>query len=263
MAAVASSTAAAAAKDKSQQQVESLSMLSPFDIALVYDKDGQTCGHRLAFEELLDRCRSHASHGAVTCPTCELAIAMVRDEAALDPASQTVTLKHGRLTYELTLPDEGAKPNSHASSWLHMGSSSGASAPKTVQARIAQALGLNAADMKILHKGKVLFPSPTNRSEEEINELLLSHSQPLHGKPQLLVMGTSEKDQLPKHGTSQHAAAGLWSKFMTFSQRVIVATLHVSISIVLSILQKIYDFAMPLLKRNEEQQPASASRRRD
>jgi hypothetical protein len=97
-------------------------------------------------------------------------------------------------------------------------------------------------------------------SEEKVSDLLFSLHEPIHGKPQLLVMGTIEENQLPKPNSMQHNG-GLWSQLMGFSQRVIVSALNFSVSIVLNILKGVYDFAIPLLKRNEE--PSDASRRWD
>ena len=160
--------AAVSARTKTESvnwNMDSQSSTSLLDVALVFDKDSNSCGHRLSLSQLIvDRIvgpSTQQQHGAATCPVCELPITLVRDEAALDPASQTVTFKYGKLTYELTVPDETSESHHDQSSptfwFLPFASSTDKTTHfNTVQARIAHALGLNMSDMKV----RVLSSSP-------------------------------------------------------------------------------------------------------
>ena len=141
------------------------SSTSLLDVAFVYDKDSNSCDHKVSLSSLVgNRNRQSTQHGPATCPVCKLPIALVRDQAALDPASQTVSFKYGKLTYELSLPDEASESNHKSSStlWL-LPFASTKKTPNTVQARIAHALGLNMSDMKVRACHWELFEYPACR----------------------------------------------------------------------------------------------------
>ena len=97
----------------------------------------------------------------------------------------------------------------------------------------------------------MLYPSSVAASsEQDVSDVLFQHHEPLHGKPQLLVMGTVEAYQLPKQAPPNQG--GLWNQLLGLSQSIVVSTLNFTVSVLVNILQGVYNLAIPLLKRNGE-----------
>jgi hypothetical protein len=135
---------------------------SLLDLAAVFDKESTSCGHTLPLKPLIDRIHetessTHTSSSSTlhTCPFCGHSIAIVRDKAALDPASETVCVKYGKLIYELTvststLPTLLFSKEERPSWWTIFNANEANSAQSTTaQARIAQVLGLQQNEMKV------------------------------------------------------------------------------------------------------------------
>lgn len=125
-------------------QVANDSPCSLLEVATVWDKNNSsTCGHTLPLDKLMDRI--HAD--CLTCPVCQQSFAIVRDGAVGNPSYPTVTLKYGKLIYEVSLPS--SKKGNNNSWWLFSLGSSHDDKEETAQARIAHVLGLQLNEMKV------------------------------------------------------------------------------------------------------------------
>lgn len=139
----------------------------------------------------------------------------------------------------------------------------------TAQGRVSRALGLNS--MKILCKGKVIFPAPSSskdgpeadpdaatasakqKAQEALSEKIMNLSKASGGKVVLLVMGTLKGQELKELKAGSHpsareqstSTASSWLGFaFQLGQNLVLTTL----SIVQSFLKSIYSsFIQPLL----------------
>jgi hypothetical protein len=98
-------------------------------------------------------------------------------------------------------------------------------------------------------------------SEHAVSQELLQLKS-LHGKPQLLVLGTVASQRLQTDREKQHQQQGLWSQLLSLSQRLIVATLTYSVSILVNLWNKVYDTAAVLIKGHGGGEAVPATRQR-
>lgn len=174
-------------------------MDNPLVIGTVFDSllsDNNKCGHRLLLSPLtqyLDG--SHPSKRGSTCPVCEAPIILVTDalSAAADvndcdnnDNNNKVFFKYGKQYFRLTVVSD-------ARSWFFN--------PKMfAQQRIANVFHMEG--LKILCKGKVVYPDLT-RTEEQISQRLLEISAADKSKKaSLVVMGTRVGQGLQRQQTS-------------------------------------------------------------
>uniref|UniRef100_A0A7S2XNP6 Uncharacterized protein n=2 Tax=Attheya septentrionalis TaxID=420275 RepID=A0A7S2XNP6_9STRA len=172
----------------------------------------QECGHRCTLMSLVDYLNEplnlssnrivpttaqNTSTTSRMCPVCgEAPIVSVYDGMAAKSLSGETSLpivafRYGKQMYRLTVPSN----DTNTSSWRNriVSGSSNSSRPCTAQDRIAHVLGMRLSNnLKILHKGKVLYPDPKSSSEDVSEHLMdISKSDRLKKvKPSLVVMGT-------------------------------------------------------------------------
>ena len=173
----------------------------PFETAILYDsfQNPVKCAHAVPLDNMVRRLYERKS--SPTCPCCQRSVAFIVDGCVEKKNYQTVTFKHGKQIYRLSVPPSPEwqrmvqhrelqswweKPVRFALSFLP-----NAAAPLefTAQARIAQVLGLDLQQgTKILSKGKIVFPS-TNLPDE-VSRQLLDDDDDNKTTPKWLVMGT-------------------------------------------------------------------------
>jgi hypothetical protein len=166
--------------------------VDPFQTAILYNsfplqKDFQ-CGHAVPLIRMVQRLQQK---GAASCPHCAAPVAYIVDSCSKDGNYARVTFKHGKQVYRLSVHDPPPV-------WLRLVSTLLYRQQPTAQVRIAQVLGLDGSNcMKILYKGKILYPSK-NCDEFKMSQLLLDASNDNSDSsrtPQhlLLVMGTPQE----------------------------------------------------------------------
>lgn len=175
----------------------------------------QECGHRCTLMSLVDylnepinmstnriaptitTAQHHTTTASRICPVCgEAPIVSVYDGMAAkslvgETSLPIVAFRYGKQMYRLTVPFNDTNTSSWRNRIVSGGSSS--SSPCTAQDRIAQVLGMRLSNnLKILHKGKVLYPDPKSSLKDVSEHLLdISKSDGLKKvKPSLVVMGT-------------------------------------------------------------------------
>jgi hypothetical protein len=164
----------------------------PLDVGVVFDgladnnNSNNKCGHRLALSPLtqyLDG--THATRRGSTCPVCQTPVVLVADGASLNTTTtsnnKVVFFKYGKQYFRLTVA-----PN--ARSWFFFTQKS------LAQERIANVFQMKG--LKIICKGKVIFPDPT-RTNEAISQRLIELSTT--AKASLVVMGTRVGRELQDH----------------------------------------------------------------
>jgi hypothetical protein len=157
-------------------------VVHPLDVGIVFsgigDGTNNNCGHRLKLSKLTLYLDEH-HHGTTPqqpqqcpCPICQTPIGLVIDGVVAAAASnaETIYFKYGKLYYRLSMDNR---------SWF---TTNGGLA----QRRIANVLHMKS--LKILHKGKVLYPN-SKKTNDEISQQLLDLSS-TDTKPHLVVMGT-------------------------------------------------------------------------
>jgi hypothetical protein len=212
--------------------VEASDWDDPLDTAVLYkDTTGASsgCGHALQWNatKLIT---------LKNCPICQEPVTLICDGSTAiatgdDAHASCITFKYGKQIYRLSVEksssskeskEEASKSTTSSSFWESISSfvwkSHNSNKPNinptmstvvTAQHRIAQALGL--VGLKVLHKGKVLYPDPQNKSSpypedaEEISLRLLdlseidwnsNHIHQAKRKASLVVMGTLQGHEL-------------------------------------------------------------------
>jgi hypothetical protein len=167
-------------ESKGEEQWLASNMDRPLGVGVVFDGLNHTadnkCGHRLALSPLtqyLDG--THPTKRGSACPVCQTPVVLVADGASLNTSNsnQVVFFKYGKQYFRLTVAPE-------TRSWLFFSQKSFA------QQRIADVFEMKG--LKILCKGKVIFPDAT-KSDEEVSQRLLELSAS-KTKASLVVMGT-------------------------------------------------------------------------
>jgi hypothetical protein len=169
--------------------------VDPFQTAILYNsfplqKDFQ-CGHAVPLGRMVQRLQQK---GAASCPHCAAPVAYIVDSCSKDGNYARVTFKYGKQAYRLSVHDPPPI-------WLRLVSTLLYRQQPTAQVRIAQVLGLDGSNgMKILYKGKIIYPSK-NCDEYKMSQLLLDASNdsnddsPKAPQHLLLVMGTPQVQQ--------------------------------------------------------------------
>lgn len=163
------------------------------------------CGHWAPLSEMVDQ--MHRQGFSLECPHCGEAVSFISDSGVTNknPQDETVTFKFGKVVYSLSVPG-GA--NSTPMGWVEriLRRFCIRQYRTTAQARIADALGLDAKSMKILSKGKIVFASlkeSDNFQNFKISQTLTDHVSEDNGlaarntTPRLLVMGTPRSPKAP------------------------------------------------------------------
>ncbi len=191
----------------------------PLDVGIVLDGlSSSNCGHRFKLEKLsqyltLD-CYS-SIHNAIdhkqstlktgvgsTCPICHAPIVLVEDGVANTNNNSNDSIlffKYGKHYYRLSLDSTRGW---WWRSWLYYGSNnSNSSSNNSILAQRRISNVLHVKSLRILSKGKVVYPDAT-KSEQELSRMLLSLSQialdkKSNHKPSLVVMGTRIGHELP------------------------------------------------------------------
>ncbi len=187
--------------------------LHPWDVALVYDSLARkTCGHTITWDRFQNIPQK--------CPFCDSPVIMVCDKLVGISQENFVLFKYNKQTFMLSL--------NHAKrrAWWDMREC-------TAQERIAYALGMNEANglkvrggqqslcligwtrvgiyshllthVKVLCKGKVLYPNVNQTSTDISNQLIEISENDVenhHKKASLVVMGTRQGQGLhePREG---------------------------------------------------------------
>jgi hypothetical protein len=160
--------------------------LHPWDVALVYDSLARkTCGHTITWDRFQNIPQK--------CPFCDSPVIMVCDKLVGISQENFVLFKYNKQTFMLSL--------NHAKrrAWWDMREC-------TAQERIAYALGMNEANgLKVLCKGKVLYPNVNHTSTDISNQLIEISENDVenhHKKASLVVMGTRQGQGLhePREG---------------------------------------------------------------
>lgn len=120
-----------------------------------------------------------------TCPVCQTPVALVVDGLAYDNKDDTVFFKYSKHQYQLTVTDN------RFSLWRYLSFRS----RHLAQDRISKLLHIK--DLRILCKGKVIYPD-LSKTEEDLSQLLLdlSASSVQNKKAPLVVMGTRAGQEL-------------------------------------------------------------------
>ena len=144
------------------------------------------CGHRLRLSHLINYLGQSPASGSSSvattslCPICQAPIVWVVDGVAAtttndshaSPEPTTICFKYGKQFY---------KVSTDTRSWFRTG--------RLSQHRIATVLSIHMKSLKIISKGKVIYPDST-KSEEELSQIILMTSARDKSKPSLVVMGT-------------------------------------------------------------------------
>jgi hypothetical protein len=207
-----------AAFDSIQRGTESETWLAPImehplDVGIVFDGNYDSryrsdscnttgtrsvnCGHRLRLSKLMNYMGQSASVSgsgsaattSLLCPVCQAPIVWVVDGIAVatrtndshtdtSPEAQMICFKYGKQFYRL----------SHDTRfWFRTG--------RLSQSRIATVLNIHRKSLKIISKGKVIYPDHT-KSEQELSQTILTISALDKSKPSLVVMGTRVGSEL-------------------------------------------------------------------
>ena len=184
-------TAASSSRDSPQQPQD------PLQTAVLYEsikkkqqQQAGGCGHTVPLDRFVVR------HKA-SCPVCDAPVYYVQD-GGTSLTSRTVCFKYGKIVYRLSVPQkEDSQQNNKQQRpwWMFWGGDGGhdgdgntknsprpfssetaAATTTTAQGRIMSVLGMAHGGMKILCKGKVLYPLPsyTTEADREIQEQELS-----------------------------------------------------------------------------------------
>lgn len=200
-------------------------MDNPLDVGIVLDGlSSSNCGHQFKLAKLIQYltidCHNSSHHNTTdktnnestlktgtgsTCPICHAPIVVVEDGLAHnnDKCNNNDSLlffKYGKHYYRLCLDNNS---RNRWQSWWYGSNYNNSLA----QRRIADVLHVKS--LRILCKGKVVYPDAT-KSEVELSRMLLTMSQhPLdkkannnNQKPSLVVMGTRIGHELPLVKTS-------------------------------------------------------------
>ena len=138
--------------------------------------------------------RSLESRERTTCPICDEPIALVCDGLVAqslspdggiqeddDMKNKIITFKYGKQVYRLSIEQNPPSENMNVIGWAltflwPFASGGGNQQVTTAQQRMAKALGMNVErGIKILHKGKVLYPSPSTPMNSESSMMELSN----------------------------------------------------------------------------------------
>lgn len=141
----------------------------PLDCARLYEsiKHSEKCGHEVSLDQMVHRLVQERHYA---CPICDAPI------TGLVQADAKIYFKYGKVLYRLAMP--------HKPWWNILDNTS-----HLAQCRIQDVLGISSG-IKILHKGKVLFPSSSLREDEVSRRILELSDLPAKTAPVLLVMGT-------------------------------------------------------------------------
>lgn len=241
---------------------------NPLDTVRVFDsfKDPQHCGCTLPLRSLvtlLQNCtttvssptrtnqksKGNATSHQACCPRCQSPIVYVQDGLVSKKEQDTVVFKYGKQVYEVTV-GQGDGMNGSVSSvnntnerpwwmwWIPFGdvvfANHRSESQTTAQGRIAQVLGMN--DIKILSKGKVIYPPTTTSNSKDDNDevstsqklLQVSSAMSSSKKVSLLVMGTAIGHELQepdkKHEPSSNSS--WFSMVMGLGHRVFWSSIH-------------------------------------
>jgi len=159
------------------------------------------CGHKCTLRGLIGYMNSVSAGGVMPmCPVClESPIVAICDGAVMADRERSsycwnsFRFRYGKQSYRLAVATKPATPSWHyfyfsfLTKLFKMNSKN-----RTVQKRISQSLQLDEKSMKILRKGKIVYPDPNISSVEEMSNLLLELSS-LDGnkKTSMIVMGTN------------------------------------------------------------------------
>lgn len=227
---------------------------NPLHVAILYkDHRRVECGHAVQWnaQRLVD-----SKH----CPVCQGSISFICDGGGRDVGPRTaedphVCFKFGKQTYSLSLKNEPSS-SSYSTDWLSSflnkwsirsasttTNSSSTSGVVLAQDRIQTALKL-ADGFKILHKGKVLYPSTpstatappgSHKSPREVSDLLVELSASAQQQQQsssspsfLVVMGTLHGRELPARPVEKKAYSQQWTwqQLLQLPLAIVYWTIH-------------------------------------
>jgi hypothetical protein len=205
--------------------------VDPSNMAVLYltsaIEDG--CGHVVEWNNLF-----LMDDVVNVCPVCQKSVGLICDARVAttnderdDNNNTIVRFKYGKQIYQLSTIAVKPTKTTPTSSWIwsffsRVKDSSSTSTDETTtilaQDRIREAMQF--VDLKILHKGKVIYPCSIE--EEKISQQLLDLSSP-NQKISLVVMGTRQGRQLkeppppPKKNATRHSyVTVLFSPFTMF-----------------------------------------------
>mmetsp|Transcript_21500 Transcript_21500/g.32635 ORF Transcript_21500/g.32635 Transcript_21500/m.32635 type:complete len:222 (+) Transcript_21500:108-773(+) len=164
-------------------------MEHPLDVGIVSDGiNSNKCCHRLRLEPLTRYLDGTDPINGSTCPVCQAPVTLVTDGLAAGVTDGIVFFKYSKHMYRLTVRDDRFFFLRYLSfRSLHL-----------AQDRISRLL--NIKDLRILCKGKIIYPD-SKKTEEELSKLLLdfSASSIQSNKASLVVMGTRVGKELRNH----------------------------------------------------------------
>eukprot|EP00980_Cylindrotheca_fusiformis_P024865 scaffold12621_cov70-Cylindrotheca_fusiformis.AAC.1 len=163
------------------------------------------------------------------CPTCHKSVKMISSFKTSERSTKRLLcFKYGKVVFRLEYSRDTPLPSSSSAAaaatgrkdwhqWIFfflpstIKSSNQNTAARTVPSYLAHVLGLELEHMKILHKGKVLYPSScsTTQEEEETTFWEISQRDEEHAasrgsyKPSLVILGTTKKDRLSESSRQQ------------------------------------------------------------
>jgi len=215
-------TAASSSRDSPQQPQDPLQTAVLYESVKKQQQQAGGCGHTVPLDRFVVR------HKA-SCPVCDAPVYYVQDCGA-SLSSRTVCFKYGKIVYRLSVPHkEDSQQNNQQQRpwWMFWGGGGGhdddgntkntpppsssetaaTTTTTTAQGRIMSVLGMAHGGMKILCKGKVLYPLPSYTTEadrefqeQELSQKLIelsSSSSPANTSTAalLLVVGTPSQTQ--------------------------------------------------------------------
>jgi hypothetical protein len=199
----------------------------PLEIALLYKdviaKNG--CGHAMQWNP-------HKLVDCKLCPACQEPVVLICDGSSGNPSQPCIAFKYGKQIYRLSVDNKNTPPapqslwKSWIISWMSPQSNEHNN-PVTAQDRIQQALGL--VGLKVLHKGKILYPS-SSLEPQQISKRLLEVSDAdwhEHPKASLVVMGTLQGRELKGPPTKKTAPWTL-KQFLFLPWNIVHWSLHCS-----------------------------------
>ena len=199
--------------------------INGFDLCSVGVFWPESCGHKFVFDNEFYKKEGAALQYQQHCPICHAKITNISDGSAVsalrkEGGSYEYPLE-GLIAKELDKND-GVNNRVKVISFRQqkINYRIGVQCEKeTAQERIAEVLGTHVSLIKILHKGKILYPARSTTGETEISEKILSISSKhkLSGKPNLMVMSTRVSEI---RGRSDLKITGAQSWFGVFYQGI-------------------------------------------
>jgi hypothetical protein len=185
------------------------------------------CAHAVRWKDIMDT--FHNPQDSPKCPICQTPVNMICDMMVVTSDSScavdsTICFKYGKCVFQLSIHD--SRKETSFLSRLSVSSNSGTTI--LAQDRIVQALDLDPKRLKILHKGKILYPPPPadtgngdrSRHPHDVSKKILEitkqdlvqngNGTKRHHKVSLVIMG-SRRDK------GDHNTTSLWTTIVSLA----------------------------------------------